>query len=150
MVRRPPPHRSRTDDRLLSSVTRPRIRANRYEPPALPVAEAIANPHHSGHHDVAPKLRQIGNVVDIELRADEDVVGDKDLYARAAMHIKVVGALDKLRRILVAQYGTGGTGLIELEIRGADAAFQLEGHFLGVDRLEDPVDIEYGHTGLYG
>src|ERR1017187_9233977 len=56
---------------------------------------------------------------------------------------------DRVPLILVAEHGTGGAALIELEIRGADAAFQLEGDFLGVDGLEDPVDIEQGHAGLY-
>ena len=89
---------------------------------ALLPSERISYPNCFFGNQVAAKLGQIVDVIDVELGPNEHVVRHVDLNSHAAVHLKMVGALKILAEILAADHGTGRAALIKLKIRAADSA----------------------------
>src|SRR5947209_7728820 len=66
-------------------------RASLVAMPYLPVAEAITQPHRRRWRQVASKLiREVRNIVQIELRANIDVIRHEELDAQAGVNLKMI------------------------------------------------------------
>src|SRR5207249_8705707 len=102
-------------------------------PRLLPVAQAVADPNGSADYRVLTKLRKVVDVVDIELWAYKEMVGDVELYADAAMDLKMVGATGELSLIRVAENITVAATLeVEFGVSPANTADQLDHRAFGI------------------
>ena len=55
------------------------------------LAEVVSQPNGAGRHEVAAELiGETRGVVNVKLRADEYVVGNKERYTNSRMYLKVI------------------------------------------------------------
>jgi hypothetical protein len=109
----------------------------------LPVPEAVAYPHHGGRGHIRPKLiGEIGNVVQVKLRADEDVVRHEELDANAGVDLEVIRIPNGLN-LGTADGGAYATALGdgETSLSAAKAALYLHYDTLLVQRRENSIHV---------
>src|SRR5579872_3984257 len=69
-------------------------------PDGLSFAEAVADPDRALRNSIATELlREIGHIVQIELRADKQVLGNEKLNAETRMHLEMAGVAHGLGHI---------------------------------------------------
>src|SRR5712671_6324328 len=89
----------------------------------LLTAEAISYPNALLGHDITAELMEVGHIVDIELRPNEDVVFHEDIYASTAVDLEVVGTSINLAEVLRAENGIrSGPARVEFQICTTDSA----------------------------
>src|SRR5271157_3386127 len=141
------PRRGRRTAGGLRSIGRlpTRLRGTRSRAPGpkcLPVSEAVTHPDHFRRRQVPSELNEVGNVVDIELRADKEIAANVILDSHAGMNLEVVRTLRILAIVAVAKQRSGAGLLnVELGVGAADAADDLEGGFLGGVRLIGCIEL---------
>ena len=57
-----------------------------------PIPEAVPHPNHFLGHQIGSELNEVGDVMDVELRADEEIATDVNLHGHAAVDIQMIGA----------------------------------------------------------
>src|SRR4051812_8321333 len=115
----------------------------------LRAAESVAEPDGAAHDGIAPELRQVVDVVNVELRADEEMLLEIHLDSRAAVHLEMVRTAEVLAEVLAARDGgSRGAALVEFDVRAANAAFQLQQGLLRRDRSQNAIEIVQGDAVL--
>src|SRR5262249_2989818 len=115
------------------------------------LTETEADPDRFFVDQVPAELIQVVHIVRIELRPDEDMLGDVDLHARPADHLEMIRASEELAEALAArERGVGSAALVKLDIRASDAAIQLERRALALHRLQNALEVVERRARLDG